>query len=233
MASDAANDRHSKAESPDLIADPVARAEREARNALTQFDIAIRLIDDFVKEPARPFKLRPSQIMQLHAAALEGLSAFAGRYRPAGVEIAGSKHVPPGGGLVPGLVEELCDYVNDNLKAASPIHLAAYVMWRLNWIHPFDDGNGRTSRMVAYVVLCVQLGYQLPGGYTIPEQIAEDKQPYYQALEAADKADRAGKVDVSALEKLLEGMLARQLVSLYDSATGNAADAKAREPRFH
>jgi hypothetical protein len=34
---------------------------------------------------------------------------------------------------------------------ATAIHLAAYLMWRLNWIHPFADGNGRTARMTSYV----------------------------------------------------------------------------------
>jgi hypothetical protein len=36
-------------------------------------------------------------------------------------------------------------------------------MWRTNWVHPFDDGNGRTARAASYLVLCVKLGYRLPG----------------------------------------------------------------------
>ena len=30
---------------------------------------------------------------------------------------------------------------NDNWDDSTPVHLASYVMWRLNWIHPFTDGN--------------------------------------------------------------------------------------------
>ncbi|HET9282483.1 MAG TPA: Fic family protein [Candidatus Angelobacter sp.] len=52
----------------------------------------------------------------------------------------------------------------------SAIHLAAYVIWRLNWIHPFADGNGRTSRALSYLVLCTRLGERLPGTVTIPDQ---------------------------------------------------------------
>ena len=52
-----------------------------------------------------------------------------------------------------------------------PIHLAAYTMWRVNWIHPFAGGNGRTSRAVSNLVLCARLGYRLPGTLTVPEQI--------------------------------------------------------------
>jgi len=88
----------------------------------------------------------------------------------------------------------------------------------MNWIHPFVDGNGRTSRAVSYLVLCVRLGYVLPGTQTIPEQISRNKDPYYKALEAADKANAAGKIDITEMEKLLESLLAAQLVSVIDAA---------------
>ena len=82
----------------------------------------------------------------------------------------------------------------------------------------FVDGNGRTSRVVSYLVLCVRLGYVLPGTITIPEQISKNKDPYYQALEAADKANASGKLDLTEMEHLLESLLANQLVSVLDSA---------------
>jgi Fic family protein len=94
-------------------------------------------------------------------------------------------------------------------------------VWRLNWIHPFTDGNGRTSRAVSYLVLCVRLGYPLPGTNTIPEQIAADKRAYYDALEAADEVlKRDGRVDVTKLEKLLEAYLSAQLIGVIEQATG-------------
>ena len=147
MAND--DDRQSHAQSPELITDPVAKAEKEARNGLRQFDAAMEVIDACVRQPDRPFRLRPSTVLQLHRLALDGLSSFAGTYRPAGVQIEGSQHEPLGAHLVPEQVEQLCDYVNDQWDKQSAIHLSAYVMWRLNWIHPFDDGNGRTSRVVS------------------------------------------------------------------------------------
>jgi Fic family protein len=143
--------RDSRALEPELIADRQLRAEAEARNGLRQYDLGIQAVQTALDRKAT--KLRLSLILSLHREALAGISVFAGNFRPAGVEIQGSKHEPPGAYLVPGLVEELCDYVNDNWDSSTPIHLAAYVMWRLNWIHPFADGNGRTSRILSYVVL--------------------------------------------------------------------------------
>ena len=210
-------ERHSKALEIELISDPQEKARREAENGLRQFDEVIEQANYWL-QPEHPFKLRPSAILSLHRRALEGISSFAGVFRPGGIEIKGSRHQPPGAHLVPELVEGLCDYVNENWAKSSPLHIAAYGLWRMNWIHPFVDGNGRTSRAVSYLVLCVRLGYVLPGTTTIPEQISKNKDPYYKALEAADKANAAGKVDLAEMEKLLESLLAAQLVSIINAA---------------
>jgi len=210
-------ERHSKALEIELISDPEQKARQEAENGLRQYDEVIERIN-YSLQPERPFKLRPSAILSLHRRALEGISSFAGVFRPGGIEIKGSKHTPPGAHLVPELLEQMCDHINENWTKLSPLHLAAYTLWRMNWIHPFVDGNGRTSRVVSYLVLCVRLGYVLPGTTTIPEQISKNKDPYYQALEAADKANASGSLDLTEMERLLESLLANQLVSVLDSA---------------
>jgi Fic family protein len=215
--------RHSVALEADLIKDPVKRAEAEAANGLRQFDAgknyAQAALDRQTGDGSR-FKLRPSLILSLHREALAGISTFAGPYRPAGVSIEKSKHVPPGAHLVAELVEDMCEYVNDQWQSKAALHLAAYVMWRLNWIHPFADGNGRTSRITSYVVLTISTGYILPGSPSIPDQIVSDRSGYFLALDQADEACRADSVDVTAMEDLLGGMLARQLAGFYRSAGG-------------
>jgi len=210
------DERQSKALEVELISDPEEKARQEARNGLRQFDEVIEQIEYWLQS-GRTFKLRPSAILSLHRKALEGISAFAGLYRPAGIAIRGSVHKPPGAHLVAELVEQFCDYVNENWNK-SPIHLAAYTLWRINWIHPFVDGNGRTARAASYLVLCVRLGYRLPGINTIPEQISRQKDPYYKSLEAADAVTGHKEVDVSQMEKVLESLLANQLLSIYEAA---------------
>jgi Fic family protein len=86
----------------------------------------------------------------------------------------GTRHTPPGAHLVAELIEDMCDYVNDRWHEATAIHIASYLMWRLNWIHPFADGNGRTARMTSYVAMSVKIGRVLAGTPTIPEQIVEN-----------------------------------------------------------
>lgn len=91
-------------------------------------------------------------------------------------------------------------------------------MWRTNWIHPFVNGNGRTSRAISYLVFSARLGYVVPGSPTIPDLIARDKQPYYRALEAADEADASAGIDLSAMQELLEAHLATQLLGVLQRA---------------
>ncbi|HEX4321846.1 MAG TPA: Fic family protein [Acidobacteriaceae bacterium] len=213
--------RHSRALEATIISDPDLLARQEVLNGLKQFDAVLQMVESFLDPQRQPFKFRPSHLLHLHRIALLGISSYAGNWRPSDIEIGGSGHTPPGAFEVPERIEELCDYVNEKWHEKSALHLAAYVMWRLNWIHPFTDGNGRTSRAASYLILCVKMGYILPGKRTIPDQIAEDKTQYYKALEAADSAWQSGKIDLTAMKQLLSSMLAQQLVAvLGDSQSG-------------
>jgi Fic family protein len=218
MTGDERERRDSRALEPELITDPQEKAAAEARNGFRQYDAAIGAIHTALDRGS--FKLRPSLILSLQREALAGISSYAGNYRPGGVAIEGSKHEPVGAHLVPELIEEMCDYVNDHWIESTPLHLAAYLMWRLNWIHPFADGNGRTSRIISYVVLSIRAGAVLPGTPTIPDQIVDNRNPYFEALDAADSAYRGGKIDVSRMETLLAGLLAKQLAGFYQAAGG-------------
>lgn len=225
------NDRQTISTSATVVADADERAALEAENALLQFDLVLDMIDENVRD-GRPFRLRPSTILTLHAEAMRGVDSQAGTYRNAPVEIAGSKHAPPAESLVALKVEDMCEWVSEHWSTRSAIDLCAYIMWRLNWIHPFADGNGRTTRAVAYLVLCVKAGARLPGFPTIPEQIAADKKPYYDALEAADNSESDENPDLKAMRSLLENFLEKQLQTVFDAAKGDTGRSEA-ERKFH
>jgi Fic family protein len=211
-------ERHSRALEPELISDPQKKAEAEALNGLRQYDFAVQL--SLSAAERGNFKLRLSHVLSLHREALQGISSYAGNFRPGDVEIEGSRHNPVGAHLVPELVEDLCDYVNDHWGSASAVHLASYVMWRLNWIHPFADGNGRTSRILSFVVLSIKIEAVLPGTPTLPDLIVDHRTEYEDALDAADDACKAGKIDVSKMEELVSSLLAQQLTNVYQMAGG-------------
>ena len=210
--------RKSQPEREELITNPDEVARIEAENGLRQ----TKFIEDVIEQNLQintKFSLKPSLISSLNRLAIQGLSELPGIYRPGGTSITNSRHIPPNPEEVPRLMEDMCDYVNDNWDRDA-WHLASYVMWRLNWIHPFEDGNGRTSRAISYIVLCLKLRQRLPGSKTIPEVISEEKQPYYDAIDKADAAASLGTVDVSAMEAVLKNALAIQLADFADTVTG-------------
>jgi Fic family protein len=196
-------------------------ARLEAENGFRQLSQGIEIIKYYL-EPGRPFSLRPGLILELQKIAVDGLVGRPGEWRKTNVGISKSEHQPPSPHLVEALVTEMCDYINDNLHTETAFHLSAYVMWRHNWIHPFEDGNGRTSRVLSYIVLSLCVGYVLPGTPTIPEQIQGNRSGYFTALEAADAAWKKTKsIDVNEMEQLLTGMLAQQLLSVINGASRN------------
>lgn len=101
--------------------------------------------------------------------------------------------------------------IHENWFNLSPTGLAAYGLWRLNWIHPFIEGNGPTARATCYYLLCARAGGLLKGRTIVPERIRENREPYYEALRAADRAWEQGNLDCSQLEAYLNGLVRDQL----------------------
>jgi Fic family protein len=109
--------------------------------------------------------------------------------------------------------------VQENWFLWSETDLAAYGLWRLNWIHPFIEGNGRTARAASCFLLCVRAGTLLPGDRILPERIRENRQAYEDALTAADRAWEAGELDFSRMENLIACLLQAQLSNMDFSET--------------
>ena len=190
----------------DDAADP--RAKLEAENGGRQARRLLELIRAAISDPVS-FELTPLLICELNGLAAADLTPNPGKLRETDVEISGSKHVPPTWSDLPRLFDEMCGYVNQGDHDA--VHVTAYVLWRVNWIHPFEEGNGRTARAAAYLILCASLGQELPGEVTFVERLVRHKILYYRALDDADRAWQKGVLDVSAMTELLRGLLEAQL----------------------
>ncbi|WP_257765365.1 Fic family protein [Burkholderia glumae] len=116
-------------------------------------------------------------------------------------------HTPPPEYRVQALMDDFVNFVNRNLESADPVALAAYVLWRFNWIHPFINGNGRTARAACYFVLCLKAGGWLSGRTILPELIRRERARYEAGLRHADENNG----DVSVLHALLSELLLEQL----------------------
>ena len=69
-------------------------------------------------------------------------------------------------------------------------------------------------------MLSIRAGAVLPGTPTIPDQIVDNRNPYFEALDAADSAFREQEINVSKMENLLAALLAEQLAGFYQAAGG-------------
>lgn len=98
-------------------------------------------------------------ILRLHQLFYQAIDdAHAGVYRDHQVFISGTDYIPPAPNEVPGLMAELVKELNECKGQMHPVMLAAYAHRRLVDIHPFQDGNGRTARLLMNMILINQ-GY--------------------------------------------------------------------------
>lgn len=89
-------------------------------------------------------------------------------------------YIPPEYSEIPELLDELVDYVNTTDD--HPLIIAAIVHYHLVTIHPFEDGNGRTARLMSGYILDYY-GYGFNGIGSLEEYFAYDSQEYYNALQ--------------------------------------------------
>ena len=129
----------------------------------------------------RNFSFNERELLSVHNLILRGIiPEDAGRYRKVQVMIKGSSHMPPQPFLVPKQMEDYFLWMEENKNKLHPVILAAEMHERLVTIHPFIDGNGRTSRLIMNLIL-LQNGYviaNIKGDY-------ETRMEYYQSLETA------------------------------------------------
>ncbi len=145
----------------------------------------------------------------LNHVAVANISQFGGRFRREPIYVG--NHKPPHFNDVDEWMDRFISTVQENWFIWSPTELAAYGLWRMNWIHPFIEGNGRTARAICYFLLCVKTGKLLPGRKIVPERIREDREGYERALKAADRAWDAGDLNFSDMEDYLATLLQAQL----------------------
>lgn len=129
----------------------------------------------------RNFPLNERELLSVHNLILRGIiPEDAGRYRRVQVMIKGSAYMPPQPFIVAKEMEDYFFWFGENKKKLHPVLLAAEMHERLVTIHPFIDGNGRTSRLIMNLIL-LQNGYviaNIKGDY-------DSRMNYYQSLEKA------------------------------------------------
>jgi len=124
---------------------------------------------------------------------------WAGRYRNANVIIGGAKHTPPDALQVPQKMHDLISWLNSQKNKTNIIELAALLHHKLVHIHPFFDGNGRTSRLAMNLLL-------MQASYPLVVILKNDRKKYYDVLSNADdgKYEPLVKFIAQSVERTLD-----------------------------
>ncbi|MFN0192499.1 MAG: Fic family protein [Aestuariivirga sp.] len=179
----------------------------QEQNLIRQYDLMTNCIEIGLKQG--PTAIDKYMLWAFNHVAVANISAFGGRFREEPIYVG--NHRPPHFNEVPDWMDRFISNIHENWYIWSPSELAAYGLWRLNWIHPFVEGNGRTARAVCYYLLCVRAGNLQPGRKILPERIRENRERYEQALEAADAAWDAGHLDFTEMEEYIAALVIAHL----------------------
>lgn len=136
---------------------------------------AIQYLNDLVNDKKT---ITEWNIKNVHELVLKGIdNKNAGKYRTENVTIKGATHIPPDYLIIPELMEKLMENF-ESWKEYHPVIQASLLHGELVKIHPFVDGNGRTSRLVMNLVLM--------NNRYLPIIIKkESRLKYYEALDKA------------------------------------------------
>lgn len=182
------------------------KSMREHLEAINHTE-AISYIKDIAKQD---IEISERTIKEIHALILHGIDREnAGRYRTVPVMISGSTHMPPQPYLIEKQMEDfMLRFRQMEEEKVHPVLVAAYLHDELVRIHPFIDGNGRTSRLLMNL-------YLLRNGYVIITLKGSNdaKINYYKALEKShteylteDFQQLVVEAEITALQKYLSIM---------------------------
>jgi len=128
-------------------------------------------------------------IKDIHRIILSGIDdMYAGRYRNINVRILGAIKSPPRFEKVHVKMKEYVDYIKTNPEKLNVVELAALIHYKLVEIHPFTDGNGRTTRLLTNIFL-------MRHGYPVTMVLKVDRKKYYIRLKEADKGNLKPFID--------------------------------------
>jgi Fic family protein len=189
------------------------RANADDVQELLNYRDAFSLVTGYLQSGAPISEALIREIHQRLVKNVRGDQARPGQYRLGQNYVANSLtgeiiYTPPPPGEVPGLMQELVAWLNQPGEI-HPILVSGIAQFQLVHIHPFMDGNGRTSRLLS--TLCLyRAGYDFKRLFTLSEYYDRDRDAFYAAIQGARQAD----LDLTGwLEYFVSG-LATQLIEI-------------------
>jgi len=164
---------------------------------------------NFIEDNINQYPINRAFISELHKIVVNNLeregSQKPGEFRLENPRITGSLHIPPDYTIVNDLMIELFDFINHRHPEKYDLIKISLAHHRFVWIHPFDNGNGRTVRLLTYAMM-IKMGFKVDQGRIInPTAVfCSNRNAYYNALQQADKGTEEGLL--TWIEYVLRGL---------------------------
>lgn len=183
----------------------------------------------------------PPVILQLHRDLMSHTGfSYGGRWKDSDNQIVarnpdGSTYVrftPTCAALTPQAIEELCATCRRavSLQLFDPLLSSIRFVFDFVSIHPFNDGNGRMSRLIT-VLLLERCGYEVPRYISIEKAIEQTKESYYEALSASSAGWERGENDEEPFVRYMLGVILSSYRELFERVGGVCSATKADRVR--
>jgi len=184
----------------------VPEADPDDARELLNYRKAFDFVSEYLKSGD---PITEGLVREIHKRLVEGVrggAAAPGEYRKIQNYVVNSVtgemiYTPPPAHIVPIMMAELVNYLNSEAET-HPVLMSGIAQFQLVHIHPFLDGNGRTSRLLS--TLCLyRAGYDFKRLFTISEYYDRDRATFYLAIQGV----RENNMDTTGwLEYFIEGL---------------------------
>jgi|Napbiome12C3dose_1001474.scaffolds.fasta_scaffold00001_274 Fic family protein len=189
------------------------KADPKSIDEVKNYQDALLLVD---KIAASRSKFNMEDILAIQKEVTKGIlePRKSGHFRPSTVYVVNTidnidkvMYRPPSAKKVPVLVADLLNWLNGDGKDLHPVVAAGILHLEFASIHPFTDGNGRTTRLLTQLYL-MQNGWDFRKILVLDEYYNQDRLEYYNALQIEKTyRERIGENITSWLEYFTEGFL--------------------------
>jgi len=232
------------------------------RLELLNYRSALELVSRYILSDSPVTETLIREIHRLLVVGVRGGEARPGQYRRiqnlvANTETGQIIYTPPPAADVPDLMRQLVEWLNLETDI-HPVLISGLAQFQLVHIHPFVDGNGRTSRLLS--TLCLyRTGYDFKRLFTLSEFYDRDRRAYYDAIqhvrdsgmnctgwleyychglasqmnETVDRGRKVIRTDVLSKEHHLNERQIFVLQSLMDGTQIRIADVESRFPTIN
>jgi Fic family protein len=189
-----------------LAGDPVPDADPDDVRELLNYRKAFDFVSEYLEDGG---PVTEGLVREIHKRLVQGVrggSAAPGAYREVQNYVVNSTtgaviYTPPPAHEVPLLMSDLVDWINRE-KELHPVLVSGIAQFQLVHVHPFLDGNGRTSRLLS--TLCLyRTGYDFKRLFSLSEHYDRDRATFYSAIQSV----RANDMDMTGwLEYFVDGL---------------------------